>query len=177
MMKAPYRNAIKTKILIRETVISLLSKNKTMNDITVSDVVEAANINRGTFYNHYSSPIEVLEEMKNELMDSLSEGLKVANLNRNLDAFIDFIIQHCRENENDYRKIIKALPMSTIDDLKQKFILELEKMNFNIDDITIRILVNGIVGLYLDYMKGTIQISYEELSIKLKKFLHHCIDA
>ena len=109
MMKAPYRNAIKTKILIRETVISLLSKNKTMNDITVSDVVEAANINRGTFYNHYSSPIEVLEEMKNELMDSLSEGLKVANLNRNLDAFIDFIIQHCRENENDYRKIIKAI--------------------------------------------------------------------
>ena len=44
MMKAPYRNVIKTKILIRETVISLLSKNKTMNDITVSDVVEAANI-------------------------------------------------------------------------------------------------------------------------------------
>lgn len=175
-MKAPYRNAIKTKILIRETIISLLNKNKTVNDITVSDVVEAANINRGTFYNHYSSPIDVLEEMKNELMTQLSEGLKVANLNKDLDAFIDFIIEHCRKNEQDYRKIIKAIPMSIIDDLKQQFIRELEKMNFNIDEITIHILVNGIVGLYLDFMKGTIHTSYDELSKKLKKFLHQCID-
>ena len=79
MMKAPYRNAIKTKILIRETVISLLSKNKTMNDITVSDVVEAANINRGTFYNHYSSPIEVLEEMKNNNCIMKNITLEVAD--------------------------------------------------------------------------------------------------
>lgn len=174
-MKAPYRNSIKTKALIRETVIDLLNKNRNIAEITVSDIVKAANINRGTFYNHYSSPIDVLEEMKFELMSEFSEELKMANINKDLDSFVDFIIDHCKKNEKDYKKIIKGIPMSTIIVLKQQFILELRKINLNIDELTLNILVNGLTGLYFDFIKGTINTNYEELSKYLKKFLHHCI--
>ena len=65
--------------------------------------------------------------------------------------------------------------MSTILVLKQQIIVELRKINLNIDELTLNILVNGLTGLYFDFIKGTINTNYEELSKYLKKFLHHCI--
>ena len=48
-MKKEYRNKIRSKQLIRNAVIELLDKKGSLSSITVSDVVEKANINRGTF--------------------------------------------------------------------------------------------------------------------------------
>lgn len=175
-MKAQYRNAIKTKALIRKTVIDLMNKNRNISDITVSEIVKAANINRGTFYNHYASPIDVLEEMKIELMKEFSMEIKTANINRDLDSFVDFIIDHCKKNETDYKKIIKGIPMSTMLVLRQQFINELKKINLNIDEFTLHILVNGLIGLYFDFIRGSINTNYDKLSKNLKKFLHHCIN-
>lgn len=171
-MKAPYRNALKTRILIRETILRMLSGNKKLSDITVSDVVDEANINRGTFYNHYGSPIEVLEEMKNELMDKLEKGLEIAASNKDIDAFIDFVIDHCKKNEEEYRKVINAIPTSTIDDMKGKFIQQLYRIDEKLDAFKIHLAINGIAGLYLDYLKGSISFTYDEASVKLKAFLH-----
>ena len=67
-MKKEYRNKIRSKQLIRNAVIELLDKKGNLSSITVSDVVEKANINRGTFYNHYNNVMEVIEESKNESM-------------------------------------------------------------------------------------------------------------
>ena len=61
-MKKEYRNKIRSKQLIRNAVIELLDKKGNLSSITVSDVVEKANINRGTFYNHYNNVMEVIEE-------------------------------------------------------------------------------------------------------------------
>lgn len=47
-----------TKALIRQATIQLLSKKRS-SELTVSDIVSAANINRSSFYYHFSS-IEVL---------------------------------------------------------------------------------------------------------------------
>ena len=59
-MKATYRNSVKSKKLIRSALITLLEKKQDITNITVSDIVKTANINRGTFYNHYNNLIKVI---------------------------------------------------------------------------------------------------------------------
>ena len=45
----------KTKKLIRSTFAQLIKENDGLDKVTVSELVRRADINRGTFYNHYDS--------------------------------------------------------------------------------------------------------------------------
>lgn len=170
-MRATYRNAIRSKQLIREAMITLLNK-KSLTEITVSDIVKTANINRGTFYNHYGNPIEVLEEIKEELMQKLTNALKLSKEKNDVDTFLNTIIEHFRKNEEEYRKIIDAIPMSVIDKMKQELINEIATLKPDIDNLSLSLIVNGIAGLYLDFLKNKVSFSYDEITKTLKEFIN-----
>lgn len=71
----------KTKTCILQALIKLL-ESKELDDITITELSEAAGINRKTFYAHYGSIYDVVEESGNEVAESL--------------------ILLCREMSNDY---------------------------------------------------------------------------
>lgn len=170
-MRATYRNAIRSKQLIREAMITLLNK-KSLTEITVSDIVKTADINRGTFYNHYGNPIDVLEEIKEELMQKLSGALMLSKEKKDIDTFLNIVIEHFKKNEEEYRKIIDAIPMSVIDKIKKELINQIARIKPDIDNITLYLIVNGIAGLYLDYLKDDINFSYDEIAKTLKEFIN-----
>lgn len=60
----------KTKACILQAMIKLLEK-KALDDITITEIAETANINRKTFYAHYNSIQDVIEETGNEIADNL----------------------------------------------------------------------------------------------------------
>lgn len=51
-MRTEYRNATRSKLLIKKAFIDLL-KEKPASKVTVTDIILEANISRGTFYAHY----------------------------------------------------------------------------------------------------------------------------
>ena len=53
MEKKTNKNGLRSRKLIRQALLSLL-KTKNPDDITIKDIVDEANINRATFYAHYS---------------------------------------------------------------------------------------------------------------------------
>ena len=60
------RRARRTRAAISEAFIKLLNK-KEISKITVREITELADINRATFYLHYTDIYQVLEEIENEL--------------------------------------------------------------------------------------------------------------
>ena len=62
MAKAEYRSAIRSRKLINKALADLLQE-KPLDKITVTDVVNRANINRGTFYAHYADIPDVIEHL------------------------------------------------------------------------------------------------------------------
>ena len=58
------RRVRKTKNAITKTLLQLMEQ-KAISDITVSELTEAADINRKTFYNHYDNLDSVLNELEN----------------------------------------------------------------------------------------------------------------
>ena len=67
-MKAKNLNAssVKTRNLIRDTFAELLYEKKNINKITVTELVQRADINRSTFYSHYDDVRHVAEDIKAE---------------------------------------------------------------------------------------------------------------
>lgn len=71
--KAEYRNAVRSRTLIRKAFVELLHE-KDFGKISVTDIVTRADINRGTFYAHYRDTADVLGQIENELVAQM-EGL------------------------------------------------------------------------------------------------------
>lgn len=68
------RRIRKTRRMIRQCLTELL-KTKRIQDITVREISEKADINRGTFYLHYRDIFDLMEQIENELLEELEDVL------------------------------------------------------------------------------------------------------
>ena len=62
---------IKTKKLIK-TDLSELIQEKGFDHVSITDLTQRANINRGTFYLHYQDKYDLLEKFENEVLDDIN---------------------------------------------------------------------------------------------------------
>lgn len=70
-MRKTYRNAERTRRMIRQAFAELLAEKRTMGSISVSELTARADIAKSTFYNHYADIYAVAEEFENELVAML----------------------------------------------------------------------------------------------------------
>lgn len=68
-----------TKMVLKESFIALLEK-KDISQITIKEICENADINRATFYAHYTDQYDLMRKIQNELLENveiyLSEYVK-----------------------------------------------------------------------------------------------------
>ena len=72
--KSVDRRVLKTKRAIR-TAFAKLMVTKDINDITIIELAETADINRKTFYNYYSGVYQVVEDIENDILKSYEKLL------------------------------------------------------------------------------------------------------
>ena len=82
MSRKTDRRTLYTKAQIKKAYVEALH-HKPMDKITVSELCKTSEINRSTFYLHYQDTYAVLEELLNEVLDSIEipqkDFFKVAN--------------------------------------------------------------------------------------------------
>lgn len=64
-----------SKVFLKQALISLL-KEKRISQITVKELCELADVNRSTFYAHYTDIYSLLNEMENDIMTELTRALQ-----------------------------------------------------------------------------------------------------
>ena len=79
MAKAEYRSAKKSRRQIRNAFLDLAQEKK-VSSITVTDIVNRADLNRGTFYAHYDNIDALFDEIAKEIIDSLLGFLDTFNV-------------------------------------------------------------------------------------------------
>ena len=67
-----------TQMMLKQSFLKLL-KEKPVNKITVKEVCELAELNRATFYAHYSDCFALMESIENELIDAFEKALRYVN--------------------------------------------------------------------------------------------------
>lgn len=85
-----------TKKNLREALIALL-KEKTINEVSISELCKAADINRNTFYNHYSIPLDILQEIENEVYQNIIDKTKEL---KNIEDIIYLSCQLLQEDKD-----------------------------------------------------------------------------
>lgn len=61
----------RSKDAIQKALLELLLKNS-IEDINITELTNKANVNRATFYLHYNSIYDVLDEIENDIVEELS---------------------------------------------------------------------------------------------------------
>lgn len=77
-MKKEDLRVIKTKISIKESFIELVKK-KGFNKVSVTDIVQKANINRNTFYLHYEDKEDLIKKLLDDSAMKIESFLGAAD--------------------------------------------------------------------------------------------------
>jgi len=173
-MKAVYRNSLKTDEKIKNAVIALLAKKQSLNLITVTDTVNEAKINRGTFYNHYNNVYDVLEDIELDLMDNLTAIINKVDENTSwekLVGYVNVVNQFLKDKEKVFRNIIPFIPKKIQDDFKERLVTACTNNQVIIAHISnpiaydtyLSFFVNGATGMYVDYLEGRLNVSLDEI--------------
>lgn len=92
--------AIRSKRILKESLIALLIESQDIQQLTVKKVTEKAELNRATFYLHYIDMTDLLKQVVYDIFDDLSEQLvpsvtlKKMDVDEQLLVFLDYFYQH-----------------------------------------------------------------------------------
>ncbi|TFE01546.1 TetR/AcrR family transcriptional regulator [Jeotgalibacillus salarius] len=175
----------KTKKAIRHALLRLVDK-KTFARISVSDICDEAEINRGTFYLHYTDKFDLLEKIQQELLDHLwmivttrmTEKINV--LTEKPDTLKIFATElfHYLDQEADlfYMLLVNTVDPSFHNRLKgliQKNMERLshpaeEPVSFHVDYVMAYV-TSAIVGMLQHWLANGRKIPPEEMALLVVK--------
>lgn len=173
--KAEYRNAIRSRNLIRKAFLELLHE-KGLERITVSEIVSRADINRGTFYAHYRDTMAVLDQVENEIIAQAERLIEECNEKDLVRNPMPVLIEMGRFLANDfefYRLLINSSESgSFLKKLRTVFVKRMmddprTKARYRNRDkfyINLTFFAGGMVAVYQDWFGGKIDMPSEEIA-------------
>lgn len=97
---------VKSKDSLMTALVNLLLQ-KNLEDLTISEICQEADVNRNTFYSHYTSVRELFEEMKGKYMESLLASSKVFDEpNDSISKSLINILDKMKEESNMTKVIL-----------------------------------------------------------------------
>lgn len=177
MNKKDDLRVIKTRKLIYQTLLELM-KEKTFEEIKVSDICSKAMINRSTFYAHYEDKYELLvdflsnlkEEFARELNESCKENLSIREYYIRL---ISLFLDHIDSKRDVYNSIMVNNRSSIMMDILLSVVNDDILKRFKENDINLKVPTEVISKFYLG---GVINIGMEWLSSSNKYTKEEILD-
>ncbi len=97
-----------TKDAIKQSFMKLLNA-KPLNKITVKEIVEDCNINRNSFYYHYSDIPALVEEILNDQVDQIASLGADASIYDGIIVGIDFALKNKKAAMHIYNSVNKEM--------------------------------------------------------------------
>ncbi|MBE7722172.1 TetR/AcrR family transcriptional regulator [Lacrimispora indolis] len=101
------RRIRKTQKLLKESLLELMEK-KDFKNISVKDITELADLNRGTFYLHYADTYSLLQEMESEVLNDFQDMVSNRRYAFKKDSLLPVVIPIIHYIEEN-KKICKIL--------------------------------------------------------------------
>ena len=179
--KAEYRSAIRSRKLIK-TAFMELAAEKEISKITVKDIADRADINRGTFYAHYRDVYDVLEQIEDEAIENLSHFLD--NLNNSVENIGDMMhpidcylnkdiklsqrLLNSRESEMFFKKLHKVFKEKLLSNEGYTKIFEGDPLS---QEICTTFITYGCAGVLQNCMQHREFYSPETVNQALNQFI------
>lgn len=169
------RRVRRTRALLINSLISLLEE-KSFKDITVKDLCDAADINRGTFYLHYRDIYDMIEQIEQDIMnqfEALISQHSPEELSEDPYSLIYDIFQFTAENADLCKTLLSQNgDISFLVRIKNLFrerfiqiwISSLEETNHSQLEYSYNFIAAGYVGLIESWLFAGRPESLEEMA-------------
>lgn len=160
-----------SKILLKNALMDLLSEKGSVTKISVRELCERADLNRSTFYAHYSEPKELLEEVEAELLDATREHLQKIGAENDIGAhryLLSFLI-YIKENDKPFRTLLidAGDPEFRSKFMQQSIIQFVENLDIAFpkeqEQYIYSYILNGSTGVIIQWMRSDYSIDENAL--------------
>ena len=160
-----------SKILLKNALMDLLSEKGSVTKISVRELCERADLNRSTFYAHFSEPKELLEEVEAELLDATREHLQKIGAENDIGAhryLLSFLI-YIKENDKPFRTLLidAGDPEFRSKFMQQSIIQFVENLNISFpkdqEQYIYSYILNGSTGVIIQWMRSDYSIDENAL--------------
>ena len=100
----PNRRVKYTKMVLRTSLLELM-ETRPINKITVKEICARADVNRGTFYAHYSDPYDLLSQIEQELYKAIEQSFEKSSTEKPTSTLLGDIFAAIAE-QGDLCKIL-----------------------------------------------------------------------
>lgn len=168
------RRVLKTKRAIHKAMTQLAAE-KDINDISVKEIADLADINRKTFYNYYTGVYQLVDEIENEIVDYFAELIKTIDFEQALadpsivfyklyntfSNHVEFIDALFSSNSNSslVSKVLNKLIEMTSDAAVEHFQSDPEKT-----EVITRFIFAGEIAAYQAWFRSDRKMPVKELS-------------
>ncbi|PYG86634.1 TetR family transcriptional regulator [Ruminiclostridium sufflavum DSM 19573] len=167
-----------TRMVLQDSLIELM-KQKPISKITIKEICETADINRTTFYDHFTDQYELLRTIEDQTLSYAKERLqRLLETDKNAaQKIIESIFEYFVENSNHIQvlmseqgdvafqkkllKLIYEYCRSIPADAKLKDTKSADVIN---DEYFFVFAVNGSVGIIQHWLKTGLQKSAKEMA-------------
>lgn len=173
------RRKIKTKKAIHQAFIQLL-KEKSLNQITIAELSEKADLGRGTFYLHYRDIYDLYEKVEEELYNELTEifdqfkpyttSESLLLLTTAVAKFIDqkrelfLLLIQSNANGNVLHKIKEIFKDKVLTD-------ECYQQISTYEQLEVLFIVSGVIGVVEEWIVADLDLTLKEVSTILHQLL------
>lgn len=180
--KKEYRSAVRSRRLIRGAFQELL-REKPLEKITVTDIVNRADINRSTFYAHYPDVKGLIEEIQNEVVQrslALISEQDFQHIFLDPKPFMQGLVQIGTENAELYRLLSGSdFALRQMEKMKEVFLEKAisapeipEKIRRSQTyKIQVNFFIGGIIHTYLQWLLGKLDHSTDEITEEICRLI------
>lgn len=171
---------VKTRTNIKNSLIDLLAE-KNVSKITVTELSEKAMINRKTFYRHYHTVQDVVDDINYDMInDVISHAKKSDRDGNNLVNQLNFIGISIVENKEQINKILKNSPevfgSGRSVELLKRFIEVSIRPVLNFKNETklkylVEFVVSGFISVYVRWFNDGCAESSKKLADAVNEFV------
>ena len=181
--KSTHKNAARSRHLIKQAFAQLLNE-KDIAKITVTDIVERANISRGTFYAHYLDVYDLYAAIQSNIVEAIDETIDAVGMDNIIldpSEVILTSIQFLEKNKNYYKLFLTS---SHGEKLIQRIIsLAEEKFTHEIEGLIpaeetpeyichMYYTLGGFRNILIHWFMDSMGLSTEQCAALLSKFYH-----
>lgn len=176
------RRIIRSKEALKHAFMQLMSQ-KRFATISITEIVELANYNRGTFYTHYESKEALLDEIMSELIEDLLRSFRapyektdVIRINE-LPAASITLFDHIYEHASIYTILLKSDVLSLVRDKMFEALKNIvtEELEHTVSDINQELMtiysMSALLGLVFYWIENGFVYSPSYMQEQLVKML------
>ena len=168
-----------TKKVIKDTFLSLLEK-KDISSISVKELCDIADVNRGTFYRYYEDIYDLLKKIEEEFIEEIRESNSIVHMsNHSIYTFTKEILDIFENNKKLVRVLFNAdSNIYFLDDVLEvayekcigNWESNIDSDDYNELENSVVFIFNGALGVINYWVKNDFSISSDLLAKYIEKY-------